>query len=139
MTELVLGAHAVATCAMAGLIWFVQVVHYPLMSSVGREGWVAYERRHTARTSLVVAPLMLVELVTAAILAAGIVREADWLAWTGIGLVGVVWASTFFVQVPLHQRLSAEWSDRAHAALVRLNWVRTFAWSARAVVAAAMM
>ncbi|MFY0528690.1 hypothetical protein ACN28I_37835 [Archangium gephyra] len=33
-TPLVLLAHAAATLFMVGLIWFVQVVHYPLFSRV---------------------------------------------------------------------------------------------------------
>ena len=60
-----LSVHLVATAAMAGLIWFVQVVHYPLFAGVGRDGFAAYEARHTRRTSWVVGPFMAVEGVAA--------------------------------------------------------------------------
>ena len=36
--------HVLATWFMTGVIWFVQVVHYPLMARVGAEGFAAYER-----------------------------------------------------------------------------------------------
>ena len=38
--------HVVATLVMTGLIWFVQIVHYPLMAKVGRADFAEYERLH---------------------------------------------------------------------------------------------
>jgi hypothetical protein len=70
-------AHVAATLFMTGLIWFVQIVHYPLMSSVGRAEWVEYERRHLRRTTAVVAPAMLIELGCALLLAAATLGGAE--------------------------------------------------------------
>ena len=58
-------AHVAATAAMTGLIWFVQLVHYPLFARVGVADFTAYEREHVRRTGLLVAPLMLLEALTA--------------------------------------------------------------------------
>ncbi len=41
-------AHITATLYMTGLIWFVQIVHYPLFARVGNAEFSAYEQRHTA-------------------------------------------------------------------------------------------
>ena len=60
---LVLVVNLASTLAMTGVIWFVQVVHYPLFASVGAEGFSRYEALHATRTGWVVAPLMLCELV----------------------------------------------------------------------------
>lgn len=57
-------SHLLATTAMVGLIWFVQVMHYPLSAAVGSDGFVRYERLHQRRTSLAVGPLMAVQLVS---------------------------------------------------------------------------
>ncbi|NIP85737.1 MAG: hypothetical protein GTO03_09310, partial [Planctomycetales bacterium] len=54
------------TLMMAGLIWFVQIVHYPLFAAVGEGEFPAFERKHQRLTTCVVAPLMLAELATAA-------------------------------------------------------------------------
>jgi uncharacterized membrane protein len=129
--------HVAATCAMAGLIWFVQVVHYPLFDRVGPDAFLRYEQAHTSRTTLVVAPTMLVELVTALVLLAAL--STSRAAWAGAGLLALVWASTFFVQVPLHRKLSAGWDPRVGSTLVRTNWVRTGGWSARVVCALLML
>ena len=50
IAHLVLLLQVVTTLFMVGVIWFVQVVHYPLMAHVGRAEAVAYEKSHTHRT-----------------------------------------------------------------------------------------
>lgn len=123
-----------STWFMAGLIWFVQVVHYPLAGVVGEAAYVRYQREHMRRTGWVVGPAMLVELSTAV--------AAIWVpppglgtasVWLGIVLLGGIWASTALLQVPAHERLTRGFDERAHESLVRWNWVRTLLWSARAL------
>ena len=62
--SLLLLLNAAATLFMTGLIWFVQVVHYPLFGSVGDGGFDRYAALHARRTTWVVGPPMLLELVT---------------------------------------------------------------------------
>ena len=128
-------ANAAATLYLTGLIWFVQVVHYPLFAGVGEERCVAYVRRHTRLTGYVVVVPMLVELISAMLLVAwrpGAVSLAE--AKAGLLLVVLIWASTFLLQVPCHRRLSGEYSESVVRRLVTTNWVRTVLWSARAVL-----
>ena len=126
-------AHLAATLTMFGVIWVVQLVHYPLFGGVGEAGWPAYEAAHQRRITWVVFPAMTVELLTAAALVwTGLGGVPRWSLWLGLALVGVVWASTAFVQVPLHGALGRGWDAAAHGRLVGTNWVRTAAWSARA-------
>ena len=124
--------HLGATLALVGLIWTVQIVHYPLFAGVGADGWASYEAAHQSRITIVVAPLMLAELATAVWLV--VARPAalpPGAVLVGVALVGVVWASTAFVQVPLHAALGGAFDGDAHARLVATNWVRTAAWTAR--------
>ena len=65
MVDLVLTLHAVATISMVGVIWYVQLVHYPLMALVGNGNFPKFESEHQRRTTWVVAPLMLTEAATA--------------------------------------------------------------------------
>jgi hypothetical protein len=51
----------------------------------------------------------------------------------------VIWASTALWQVPAHRRLEHGFDPRVHGRLVSTNWVRTAAWSARGVVALALL
>lgn len=136
---MLLTLHAATTWMLTGLIWFVQLLHYPLMAAV-KSNFTDYEREHTRRITPLVAPLMMVELALAAWLT---LRPAPplslWMPYTGLALVAFVWATTFLVQVPLHEALSHTPSQKNVAKLVSTNWLRTVAWSLRALLALAMM
>lgn len=124
-----------STLAMAGLIWFVQLVHYPLFSRVGPREFPAYEAEHVRRSGWLIVPLMVTELASALLLAA--VRPAPigrGAVFAGLILLLVLWGSTFLVQVPLHRRLEGGHDAAAQALLVATNWIRTAGWTARAVL-----
>ncbi len=132
--------HLVATAAMAGLIWFIQIVHYPLFAAVGSEGFAAYETSHQRLTSYVVGPFMAVEGVSALALAVTDVGQVGWpLVLIGWFLLAVIHASTIFLQVPAHTRLSGGFDSLVLSRLVATNWIRTIGWTARAILAAVMV
>lgn len=141
LLETVLSTHAAATSMMTGLIWFVQIVHYPLLARVPGEAFVAYLAGHQRRVTLVVAPTMAIELVSAVLLVgaamSGVV--SGWAAGSGAVLIGLVWGSTFLIQVPLHSRLSQGKNESLIRRLVLTNWLRTLAWSARMGIALVLM
>ncbi len=127
--------HLACTGVMIGIIWFVQVVHYPLMALAGREEYPAYQAAHSRRTTIVVMPPMLLEMGTGVWLA---LRPSPYFpaaaAWTGLALLAVVWGATFFLQVPEHGRLERGFDPGAHRRLVRGNWIRTVAWTLRGIL-----
>ncbi len=127
--------HLLPTAFMTGVIWFVQVVHYPLFAAVDKRSFRAYEERHATRTTWVVLPPMVAELGLAAWLVVRAPAEHHPAAVAGAALVGVIWLSTFAVQVPCHARLSSGFSPAAWRLLVRSNWLRTAMWSARLALA----
>ncbi len=137
---ILLTSHLFATAAMVGLIWFVQVVHYPLFASVGADGFAEYERLHQRRTSFVVGPLMAVEGATAVWL---VVAPPDGMSrllpLVGLAVLGVIHASTVLLQVPQHTALATGYDAARVHRLVRTNWVRTVGWSIRGIVAAIML
>mgnify|MGYP007073333400 CR=1 FL=1 len=139
MAEPLFFANVVCTLLLAGLIWFVQVVHYPLFGHVGVAESARYAEAHQRRTTWVVAPLMIGELLTAAALPFwGPVELSSAACGMGLLLVVVIWWSTFRIQVPLHERLLAGYTAAVGERLVRTNWLRTWAWSLLAAVVTAM-
>ncbi len=135
MIRLIFLSHAAATLYMTGVIWFVQIVHYPLMGEIANSEFPVYERRHMSLTTWVVAPPMLIEAATAVLLFW--IRPASVSAWqvgTGIILLAVVWLSTTCLQVPCHETLAKGFDADIHRRLVSTNWMRTFAWSFRGVL-----
>jgi hypothetical protein len=127
--------HTASTGMMVGIIWFVQLVHYPLFARAGADGFGWYAAAHARWTGWVVAPPMLVELVTGFLLLGWRPAAIPLLPLlVGIGITLLIWASTLFVQVPLHTALAQGWNSSAHASLVRSNWLRTLLWTARGVL-----
>ncbi len=131
----VLLAHLAATLFMVGVVWFVQVVHYPLFSRVGSKKFSLYSEAHSRLTTYVVGPPMLIEAATALLL---VFRRPEGVSLAatliGLALVAVVWLSTALLQVPRHTALGSGFDQRAWSWLVLSNWVRTVAWSARGVL-----
>lgn len=137
--NLTFGIHLVSTWYMVGLIWFVQLVHYPLFDGVGDDGFVDYERRHTVNTSWAVGPPMLAEMGTAILLP--VLRPELLSSWAFVGacaLLVLIWLSTAILQVPMHQKLGAGFETAAHSRLVKTNWIRTVAWTLRGVLVIAI-
>lgn len=137
---IILIANLVSTCYMVGLIWMVQVVHYPLFAKVGTDNYEQYQISHQSLTTLVVGPPMLVEFISAAMLLwyrpPGV---PGWLIYTALGLLIMVWASTAFIQVPCHEKLTSGFDAAIHSRLVVSNWIRTIGWSARGVLVTWML
>ena len=133
--EIVFLFHLFATLFMVGVIWFAQVVHYPLLDRVGWEAFVGYEKENTRRTGWVVIPAMAVELITALLL---LWRQPGGLlpfyAWLNAALLGVIWVSTFTLQGPYHNLLVKKFDPALWRSLVRTNWIRTAAWTARGIL-----
>lgn len=127
-------AGAAATWAMLGVIWLIQLVHYPLMTHV-TQGFAAFHAAHASRITWIVGPLMGLELVSALLLMAH--RPAGvpaWAVWTGLGLVAICWGATVLFSVPQHRRLAGGMDSAALARLVGTNWIRTVAWTIRGLL-----
>ena len=116
--------------ALATLIWLVQLIIYPGFHRIPPGMFVDYHRWYALRITVVVLPLMLIELVC--LLGWWLSgAEASW-AYAATLAVFIVWLSTFGLQVPIHKRLQAGKSDALISHLVATNWIRTVAWSLKA-------
>lgn len=140
MNDVVLLLNVVATWTMVGVIWFVQVVHYPLLSVVPVESASGVAVEHQKRTGWVVMAPMAIEGVTTLLLLgmvpSGVAWFVPWLA--GIPLA-VALGATVLLSVPRHARMAASPDAQVGRELVSTNWVRTVAWSVRGVVVAGML
>ena len=127
--------HAGSTLFLVGLIWTIQIVHYPLFTLVGANGYAAYQTSHMSRITYVVAPVMLAELGTAAYFAFVNYEPVDRrLFWFGLLLVLIIWVSTVFVQSPIHGHLAEKFDADAARRLILTNWLRTFLWTIRGAI-----
>ena len=140
MIELVLLVNFVATAVMTGVIWFVQWVHYPMLASVPVNRAVETAVDHQRRTGQVLAiPMALEGVTTLWLLTSRPDAVSLILPWASAVLLAVALGSTVFVSVPLHAKMATNPTAGVGRRLVVTNWPRTFAWSARAIVCAAML
>lgn len=113
--------------ALVGLIWVIQLVHYPSFKFISKDNFLDFHRHHTLSISLIVMPLMLLELG----LSIWIGFENGFASQTVIPLILVtlIWLSTFFIQIPIHQKLGNGKDEILIRKLVKTNWIRTVLWT----------
>ncbi|MCW3011331.1 MAG: hypothetical protein JWO90_1735 [Solirubrobacterales bacterium] len=129
-----------AAAMMAGLSWFISVVHYPLFARVGEATWPGYHDAHRSRTAFVVIPPMVAELGGSALIVldrpAGVGAAV---AVAGLALAAATWLVTFALSVPDHERLAAGYDAAVGRRLTRGHHLRTLLWSAHAVLLCTMV
>ena len=118
-----------------GLIWTIQLVHYPSMHFVSRDKFELFHYFHQLRISIIAMPLMAIELITTIILfMQNIDNESSLIFKINLIIVTLIWFSTFFIQVPLHQKLSKGKKNSLIDKLVLTNWFRTVLWTLRSIL-----
>ncbi|MEM7647136.1 MAG: hypothetical protein AAF203_09520, partial [Pseudomonadota bacterium] len=125
--------HVGACLFMTGVIWIVQWVHYPSFAFVSQEQFFAFNQFHQKAITHIVAPMMVFELFSGLYLA----YSAQWspVHLVLLALIGLIWASTFFLSVPLHSLLIEKGFDLdVIQKLVATNWPRTILWSVRSMI-----
>ena len=122
---------------LTGVIWFVQIVHYPLFAQITPAGFGTYHTRHSDLTTRVVALPMVVDFGLSGLL---IVIRPEWFSaggsLAGFALALLTWLCTFLVSVPLHGRLGQGHDRAVIARLVATNWLRTATWTAHLLLLA---
>jgi hypothetical protein len=125
-----------AAVFMAGVLWTLQLLNYPLLALVGAEAFPGYEAAHNRRFGLVVIPGVLAAAGgSIGLLVTGPLRVPAWAPACELALLLVVTASTAVLQGRQHAALAAGFDARTHARLVGSNWIRVAAWSAGAGLA----
>jgi len=134
-SDLFLLLNLCSTWFLIGLIWLVQVVVYPQFLRVSPDCFTAYHAAHLRAVTHVVAPAMLIELISSVALIvhtpAGVPKIIPWI---GIACVAICWISTAAVQVPLHNLLATGFNAGSARKLVFTNWLRTISWSIHGIV-----
>jgi hypothetical protein len=117
-----------------GLIWTIQLVHYPSMKFIPEEKFTAYHNFHSQRISILAMPIMLIELFTSFGLFYQNGSSYNHIFTINLILVISIWISTFLIQVPLHNTLSSAKNARVLNHLILSNWIRTILWTARSLL-----
>jgi hypothetical protein len=127
---LITNLNFIVNSILVGLIWTIQVVHYPLFLKVGSENFVSYIKSHQNRISILVIPLMSIELLSSIFLYTvnpHIELKGTYLY--SLIIVILIWLLTFFVHMPQHKKLLSGFDRCTIKKLVNTNWIRTILWT----------
>lgn len=122
----------IITAMLVGLIWVIQVVHYPAFKFVDPQHFTLSSKVHMFRITLIVGPLMIIEILAASLL---LLDNFSDLAIINLGLLALIWIVTAFFSVPCHLDLHKCKNLEVINKLVLTNWMRTILWSAKLLVA----
>ena len=130
MFSLLLILNFTATAVMTGVIWTIQLVHYPFFHRVDKNYFGSHMDEHRKTISFIVMPVMLIELASAIGLVL-IGSNYKWVFNLALILLVLIWLSTALLQVPAHAKLANGYSKTETNKLVKSNWLRTLLWSLR--------
>lgn len=109
------------------LIWLVQLIIYPSFTYMEKANLIAWHPKYTTMISVVVMPLMLIQLTSTFYLT---YVNFNSILFIQSLIIILLWASTFFQAVPLHNQIESGIKiKKAADNLVRVNWLRTIMWT----------
>jgi len=118
----------VLSAMMTGIIWLVQLLIYP---SFEKARSTEFQVHHVKSIGPLVAPLMIIELMTMIYLVA--IDQHIILLSAAICLL-VIWLSTFLIQVPIHNQIRKNIDILSIKRLILSNWIRTIFWTLKTII-----
>ena len=131
MPPLLESLHALTAAYMTGIIWFVQIIHYPTLAPPAHGSFTERHHDYTRRMGWVVGPVMILEMALQLVQVYTAPGPRSVLL---LALLLIIWISTFALQVPAHNQLSGGHDPALVHRLVRTNWIRTLGWTARSLI-----
>ena len=129
--EVLSKVHFLSTSLMVGIIWVIQLLHYPAFNFIKESDYVEFQHFHMQRISFIVVPVMILELFSAFML---VYYFRSNLLILCLIILLVIWLITFVFFTKLHQSLLGGYNKITIDKLVQINWSRTVLWSLRLII-----
>jgi len=114
---------------MVGVIWVIQLLHYPSFHFIEQSNYQKFQNFHMQRISVIVIPVMVIEFVTAFLLVYYLNQQ--FLSYILLIMLILIWGITFVFFTKIHGKLTGGYDKIAVNKLVLINWSRTILWSFR--------
>ncbi len=125
--------HLISTSIMVGVIWLVQVVHYPSFHFINKNSYPDFQNFHIKKISFVVIPVMLIESASGLSLIFFRYRLSTSIL-ISFGFLILIWIITALFFSKSHQDLTKGYNKGIVDKIVYLNWIRTSLWSIRLIL-----
>ena len=120
---------------MFGLILTTQIVSYPMFLKA-EENFSVYHMSYVDKISTIAAPLMIIELFLSLLF---IILLQSYFAISIFLIMILIFLSTFFIQVPIHEKLKNNYNIYLCNKLINTNWIRVFLWLSKCIISFIMI
>ena len=115
---------------MLGLILTTQIVSYPMFLKA-EENFSVYHMSYVNKISIIAAPFMIIELLLSLFFVFFI---KSYIAVSTFLIMVLIFLCTFFIQVPIHEKLKNNFNISLCDKLIKTNWIRVFLWLLKCIV-----
>ena len=112
---------------MVGVSLITQFVTYPSFKLIKSSSFSEFHKSYTNKMLFIVAPVMILELISSLLLVIFDVSDNN----IEIGLLIIlmlIWFLTFFIIVPIHNKLTINYNKDLNQKLIKYNGLRTILW-----------
>ena len=112
---------------MVGISLITHFVTYPSFKLIKSSIFSEFHKSYTNKMLLIVAPVMILELISSILLVIFDVSDKDTETGLLITLI-LIWFLTFFAIVPIHNKLAVNYTKDLNQKLIKYNGFRTALW-----------
>ena len=124
--------HLIFSAIMVGVIWVIQLVHYPSFHFIDKDIYDSFQKFHMNKISIIVVPVMILELATGLLLLLG--NSKNILIIISFGILILIWGITGLFFSDAHGKLISGYNELIVNKLVSMNWIRTVLWTFKMIL-----
>ena len=114
---------------MFGLILTTQIVSYPMFLNV-EKNFSVYHMNYVNKISTIAAPFMIIEFLLSLLF---VFLIGSYTSISSFLIMVLIFLCTFFIQVPIHEKLKNSFNISLCNRLIKTNWIRVFLWLLKCV------
>ncbi len=148
MFSIIFIIHALVSIIITAIMWYIQVVHYPMLRFVEADHFEHYNRELKMKNTLLFFPLFSLEIFTSVALLLSFTMVSDFttsvqnqffLVGFSLILLFVLHLINFQLIRPLLSSLQTDTNGKKHQQLLRMQWIRTLGWTIRMIILLSMI
>ena len=132
MLDDLLTTHLTSTSIMVGVIWVMQLVHYPTFKYVKESDYPIFQKYHMSNISYIVFPVMFTELITALLIFLS--GEKSLFFVLSLICLFLIWVITGVLFTKFHSILQKGKDLKMIEKMIKANWMRTLLWTLRLIM-----
>ena len=124
--------HIISTSIMVGVIWVMQLVHYPSFKYVNESDYIIFQKFHMSNISYIVFPAMFTELITGLLIFFS--GEKSLFFVLSLICLFLIWVITGVLFTKFHNILQKGKDLKMIEKMIKANWTRTLLWTLRIIM-----